>query len=176
MSLLPPNATPQERGLEAATARLGDVPVPVGSLWDPARCPAALLPWLAWALSIDSWSADWPESVKRARIAAAIGIQRRKGTLAGIRAAVAVFGGAVAITEWWQKSPPGIPHTFDVTLSTNASADLVEAAIAEIARAKPARSHFDFLLGVTGSAREGVISVARPAVYARLIATAPAVA
>lgn len=179
-SLLPINATAQERAIEAATARLASVPVPILSLWDPARCPVALLPWLAWALSVDTWSPDWPEAVKRARIARAIEIQRKKGTLAGIRAVVSVFGGAVSIVEWWQKTPRGTPHSFDVNLQLGqingapAPAALIEDVITEIRRAKPARSHFEFLLGVEAVAREGLIAVSRPAIYARLAAVVPA--
>ena len=52
-SLLPHNASPQERAIEAATARLADVPVPLRDLWNPETCPAELLPWLAWAFGVD---------------------------------------------------------------------------------------------------------------------------
>lgn len=179
-SLLPINATPEERALEATTARLADLPVGLRSLWNPATCPAALLPWLAWALSVDTWSPGWPEATKRARIARAIEIQRRKGTRAGIAAAVSVFGGAVSIREWWQTTPRGMPHTFDVVLQlglvagTPPSAELIDDVIIEISRAKPARSHFTFALGIGGTGRIGMIAVARPAVFARLSATAPA--
>ena len=50
--LLPPNRTKLEQALERATARLGAVPVPIKDLWNPWRCPVALLPWLAWSLSV----------------------------------------------------------------------------------------------------------------------------
>lgn len=177
-SLLPPNATDSELAMEASTARLAALPVGLRSLWNPATCPAALLPWLAWGLSVDTWSPDWPEATKRARIARAIEIQRRKGTLAGIAAAVAVFGGAVSIREWWQTTPRGLPHTFDVVLQLGLvdgappSGALIDDVITEISRAKPARSHFTFALGIDGMARIGVIAVARPAVFVRLSATA----
>lgn len=177
-SLLPPNATDSELALEASTARIAALPVALRSLWNPATCPAALLPWLAWGLSVDTWSPDWPEATKRARIARAIEIQRRKGTLAGIAAAVAVFGGAVSIREWWQTTPRGTPHTFDVVLQLGLvdgappSGALIDDVITEISRAKPARSHFTFALGIDGMARIGVIAVARPAVFVRLSATA----
>lgn len=87
-SLLPPNATATERSIEAATARLEDVPVPLRDLWDPWHCPEDLLPWLAWSLSIDTWKSYWSPDIKRARIARAIDIQRRKGTLKSVRAVV----------------------------------------------------------------------------------------
>jgi P2-related tail formation protein len=51
-SLLPPNVSGLERALEQASARVGDIPVPIDPLWNPATCPARLLPWLAWALSV----------------------------------------------------------------------------------------------------------------------------
>lgn len=177
-TLLPPNATPTELALEAATARIADVAVPLRQLWNPATCPEALLPWLAWALSIDTWSPDWTEPTKRARIALAIDIQRHKGTLAGIRAVVSVFGGAVSIREWWQTVPRGVPHTFNIVLQLGqqggvpASAALLDDVITEINRAKPVRSHFEFVLGVDASAREGVRVIARHTIYAQLSATA----
>ena len=178
LTLLPPNAGAEERALEQATARIGAVPVPLRSLWNPNTCPLDLLPWLAWALSVDSWSPDWSEAIKRNRIRAAIAIQRKKGTIGSIRTAVSVIGGAVSITEWWQKTPRGTPHTFEVTLQLGqkdgapAPGALIDDVIAEIRRAKPVRSHFEFVLGVDVSVREGVIGVSRPAVYTRLSATA----
>jgi len=59
-SLLPPNATALEHAADAAMARIADVNVPIRDLWNPDLCPEALLPWLAWALSVEPWDADWP--------------------------------------------------------------------------------------------------------------------
>ncbi|WP_413874166.1 phage tail protein I [Albidovulum sp.] len=92
MSLLPPTSTPVETALEIATERAGSVAVPVGDLWNPATCPPAMLPWLAWALSVDGWNAEWTEAEKRAAIAASIGIHRRKGTVAAILAGMETAG------------------------------------------------------------------------------------
>lgn len=89
--LLPPNATPTEAALETATARLGDVPV-VAGLWDPETCPAAVLPWLAWALSIDEWDAGWTDETKRRIVASSVAVHRRKGTVAAVKRAVADAG------------------------------------------------------------------------------------
>lgn len=64
ISLLPPNATELERALELLIdARIGDISTPLRDLWSAENCPEALLPWLAWALSVDQWSADWPLNV-----------------------------------------------------------------------------------------------------------------
>jgi phage tail P2-like protein len=179
-SLLPRNATPQERAIEAATARMADVDVPLRDLWNPATCPEPLLPWLAWALSIDSWKSYWPVEIKRARVASALDIQRRKGTAQSVQDVVASFGGAVVITEWWQTEPKGDPHTFhaDLTLSgrggETASAAYVDDVIAEINRTKPVRSHFDFTQSSSLYGAVGVAAVVRPCIYARLNCTAEA--
>ena len=155
-------------------ARLGDIPVPLRALWHPATCPEALLPWLAWALSIDSWKAYWPIEVKRARVATAIAIQRRKGTIQSIREVIDSFGGAVEVTEWWQQTPKGVPHTFHLLLTLAgqggelATAEYVDDVIAEIQRTKPVRSHFTFTQGVNLSSTVGLIAYARPLTYVRL--------
>lgn len=174
-SLLPPESTTAlERAVEAATARFADLPVPLRDLVHPDRCPLPFLPYLAWALSIDSWSSDWPEPVKRARVRAAIEIQRRKGTAESVRSVVESFGGGVAIREWWQTEPRGEPHTFElvVTLSgadgAPATAEFTDAVISEVSRTKPVRSHFTYVQGVSFARPLGIIGAARPVVFARL--------
>ena len=64
-SLLPPNATLLERALERLINQATDIPVTIKTLWDPLLCPAELLPWLAWAYSVDRWMDSWPEQIKR---------------------------------------------------------------------------------------------------------------
>ena len=91
-SLLPPNSTPVERTIEAATVRVGAVPVPVDLMWRPESCPAAFLPWLAWSLSVDEWDDGWTEETKRQVIAASIAIHRRKGTIWAMRRALVAAG------------------------------------------------------------------------------------
>lgn len=99
-TLLPPNASPQEVATDLATARIADVPVPLDTLWNPLTCPAPLLPWLAWAASVDEWDPDWPEDRRRETIGLAFYVHRRKGTLASVRATLAAAGlGTATITE-----------------------------------------------------------------------------
>lgn len=174
MTLLPPSATPFERAVEASIARISDVPVPLRQLVDPDTCPADQLPFLAWALSIDSWDSDWPETIKRARVRSAIMIQRRKGTAASLRDVVSSFGGAVALREWWQTEPPGPAHTFALVVSLDgivrpeATAAYADAVITEVARTKPVRSHFTFSQALSAAGALGLVAAARPAVHARL--------
>lgn len=92
MTLLPSNRTAAEVALEAATARIADVPAPVDRLWDPATCPAEILPWLAWGLSVDTWDPDWPEATRREVVRQSVEIHRRKGTLASVRRALQAAG------------------------------------------------------------------------------------
>lgn len=178
-SLLPPGSTALEKALEQAAAGVLDIPTPVRSVWSPDHCPIELLPWLAWGLSLDNWSSDWPEGIKRERVRRAISIARRKGTAESVRSVVASFGGSVAIREWWQSEPKGDPHTFSLVLNLDqdgapASAAFVDQVIAEVGRAKPVRSTFTFTQGLTAKANVGLIAAVRPTVYARLSCTAPA--
>lgn len=178
-SLLPPGSTALEKALEQVAAGLLDLPAPVRTVWSPDSCPIGLLPWLAWGLSLDNWSSDWTEAIKRERVRKAIPIARQKGTAASVRAVVQSFGGSVAIREWWQMEPRGDPHTFSLVLNLDqngapASAAFVDQVIAEVGRAKPVRSHFTFTQGITAKAPVGLIAAVRPTIYARLSCTAPA--
>lgn len=178
-SILPPMSTPLEKALEQAAAHALDFPAPVRSVWSPDDCPIELLPWLAWGLSLDNWSSDWSEGIKRARVRNAIPIARQKGTAESVRSVVASFGGSVAIREWWQQEPKGDPFTFSLLLNLDqdgapASAAFVDQVIAEVGRAKPVRSHFTFTQGLTATASVGLVAAVRPTIYARLSCTAPA--
>lgn len=81
--ILPANATVYERTLASQVDHLLDLPIPIRDLWNPWTCPEDLLPYLAWALSVDIWSSDWPITKRRSVIANAIKHHRLKGTLAG---------------------------------------------------------------------------------------------
>lgn len=171
-SLLPPNATALERSLEQAAAPLGELTAPLRELWNPDACPEHLLPWLAWSLSLDSWQPYWPEAVKRARLKAAVDIQRRKGTAKSVRDVVSSFGSSLALREWWQKTPMGEPHTFEVVLTLGAgvpnTAAYQQDIVGEIERTKPVRSHFAFTVGLSATGGLGLQGVARPIIYRRI--------
>lgn len=93
-SLLPPNANPLERALEAVAAeRIEAIEVErLRALWTPADCPAPLLPWLAWALSVDEWDGAWPEATQRAVLAVSVDVHRHKGTVGAVRRSLAAAG------------------------------------------------------------------------------------
>jgi phage tail P2-like protein len=171
--LLPPNATPFERALERVTERVTAVPRPLSELWNPWTCPIDQLPWLAWALSIDDWSADWPEQVKRTRVAIAIAVQRRKGTAKSVRDIVRAYGGSLVIREWWETEPKGEPHTFSLIIF-GGRATTVDAIIRDVERTKPLRSHFTFTQAIESDGAIGVVGAALPILARRLNLAAPA--
>ncbi|OQS30392.1 phage tail protein I [Chromobacterium violaceum] len=82
--LLPPNATPLEAAL-ADTLQTHINPSPLRGIADSARCPDALLPWLAWERSVENLSAAATVPQMRALIRSSIEVHRRKGTLAAVR-------------------------------------------------------------------------------------------
>ena len=173
-SLLPQNTTSQERALEATTARISDVAVPLRALYRPDEIPQGQLPWLAWQLSIESWKPYWTEEVRRARVRHAMAIHRQKGTAKAVKDVVAAFGGSILLREWWQKTPMGEPHTFDLVMTLtgaggqSATAEFVDDVIAEVNRTKPVRSHFTFTQGIETQAAIAVVTAVRPVIYARL--------
>ncbi len=110
--LLPGNAHELERHAAEALAQIERVPVPLRDLWNPDTCPVELLPYLAWAFSVDRWSPSWPESAKRAAIRSAYFIHARKGTIGALRRVVEPLGYLIEVREWWEEVPAGVPGTF----------------------------------------------------------------
>jgi phage tail P2-like protein len=150
-SILPPASTKLEKALEQAAASVLDFAVPIRDLWSPANCPAGHLPWLAWGLAISHWKTDWTLEYKRAAVADAIPYHRRKGTRKAVEEVLARYHPALAIVEWHETSPRRAPHTFEVRAPVSdiptsfLNAVTTDAIIADVAVAKPARSHFDFV-------------------------------
>jgi len=85
-NILPSNATKYERTLASQVERLLKLGIPINDLWNPKKCPIEMLPYLAWALSVDIWNDDWPEHKKRRIVAESVKNHRLKGTLAGFEA------------------------------------------------------------------------------------------
>lgn len=117
--LLPYNATDAERDLADTTARISNVPVVVREVWNPDTCPANVLPWLAWAFSVDDWDTNWTDDQKRNVIKQSVYSQRIKGTIGAVTRQLAALGYTIQILEWWQKDPEGQPYTFDVYITAS---------------------------------------------------------
>ena len=116
----------------------------IKQVWDPATCPSGILPWLAWALSVDDWNADWTEAQKRSAIAASVQVHRTKGTLGALRRALQSVGYEVIVNE-----DTGVAYTFSLAVNVGEQGVEDDALFNEVERAalrsKNARSH---LLGV----------------------------
>lgn len=111
-NLLPPNATLLERNLAQAGTAIEAVPVPLRDLWNADNCPVNLLPFLAAALSVDRWDANWTEQTKRSVIKASYFVHKKKGTIGALRRVVEPLGYLIRIVEWWQTTPRGPRGTF----------------------------------------------------------------
>lgn len=142
--LLPGNSTELERLAAQALAQIERVPVPLRDLWNPDACPVALLPYLAWAFSVDRWSQSWPESAKRNSIKAAYFIHSRKGTIGALRRVVEPLGYLIEVREWWDELPLGVPGTFRLligVLDTGITEAMYQELIWLIDDAKPLSRH-----------------------------------
>lgn len=145
-SLLPINATTQERAIEGAAARVSDVPVVVRETWNPDTCPPALLPWLASQFAVDAWDANWSDAQKRQAIKDSISVHRRKGTIGAVKRALASLGFDARVQEWFNQEPVGDPYTFRVLLEADqvgASQNSIQSLVTVVERAKNLRSHLD---------------------------------
>ncbi|MBN3725628.1 phage tail protein I [Burkholderia sp. Ac-20379] len=172
--LLPPNATVLERRLADTGSATGAIPVALDTLIDPDRIPLPFLPWLAWHMGVETWKDYWPESIKRARVKAAIRIARVKGTAEAVRQVCASFGANVAMREWFETTPPGQPGTFEIVMTVGGrddvpvTADYVADIIDEVDRAKRGTAHYTLTQGFSASGKQRIGAGAQAALYRRL--------
>ena len=91
-TILPHNASDIEIDLEHLSDRQQQFAATTKTLWNPDTCPASILPWLAWAFSVDEWDPNWSDDAKRATIRDAVSVHRLKGTIGAVKAALASAG------------------------------------------------------------------------------------
>lgn len=173
-SLLPPNATKLERDLETLLAHSSDLPVAIKTLWDPRTCPASLLPWLAWANSVDDWQESWPEQVKRRVVADAFEVHRYKGTPYSVQKALDSLGVQIDIFEWWEPAGSGQPGTMTVSALLNENitgsgeglinAQMLRLITTAIDNSKRGSIHYELELGIYFNETLGIAAAASKAV------------
>jgi phage tail P2-like protein len=144
VSLLPRNANQLERLAAEALAQIQRTPIPLRQLWNPMECPVDLLPYLAWAFSVDRWDSTWSEATKRAAIRSAYYIHSRKGTIGSLRRVVEPLGYLIEIIEWFDVVPEGVPGTFALkvgVLETGITDEMYQELTFLIDDAKPRSRH-----------------------------------
>lgn len=181
LSLLPFNATPLEQAAEEALARVDDVPVPFAGNGHPETCPPELMPWLAWALSVDVFDSRWPVARQRQALAASIDLHRLKGTRGAVIGALEALAFEVELSEWFEHG--GAPYTFRLDVFAQEIFDpaggldlgLTQMIRRAIETMKPAREHYDLRVGETfrapGAIKTGLRAQRRQ--YATVTPAAP---
>jgi phage tail P2-like protein len=165
-SLLPPNSPPLVHALdETAAERIDAITVPLRDLWNPGSCPIELLPWLAWALSVDEWDDAWSEQVKRQVVASSIQVHFHKGTRGALEDTLAALGIKVDLTEWFEQSPAGRRGTLQLTAWVNQNLTGEDTVMTprlykQLRRAveavKRGSIHYDFRIGAAYESGLGV--------------------
>ncbi|HCH1064853.1 TPA: phage tail protein I [Vibrio parahaemolyticus] len=158
-SLLPPNASGLERDIEQVIVQSTDLPIRIKDLWDPHSCPLSLLPWLAWALSVDEWDDRWPEHIKRQVVQDSFDVHRFKGTPYAVQKALDSLNIKTHLREWWEPDGSQEPGTMTVValINENLTDDdnglITEAMLEQVTRvihtAKRGVIHFDVELGIS---------------------------
>jgi len=150
-SLLPANSRPLEHALAGATAKLEPIPVPFDTIWDVDTAPDSLLPYLAYAWSVDEWNDNWTDDTKREVIKNSLWVHERKGTLGAVKRALLAMKYDATVIEWFQKSPRGKAGTFSVEVhpTTGIIADNILQIRAMIDAVKRLSAHYDVYLGYT---------------------------
>lgn len=160
--LLPGNSTPLERQAAQTLAQIQRVRIPLRQLCNPDTCPVDLLPYLAWAFSVDRWDSKWTEAAKRAAIRSSHYVHSRKGTIGALRRVVEPLGYLIEVLEWWQTTPEGVPATFALkvgVLETGITEEMYQELTWLIDDARPVTRHLTGLaisLETTGLVHIGV--------------------
>lgn len=159
-SLLPPNASQLLRDLESIFGDSFDLPTLNRYVVNPDLAPAHILPWLAWALSVDDWSDSWSEQVRRNVIKASIEVHRKKGTIGALKKALQAFNYTnVKVEEWFDygADPYFFRVFFDVT-EPGFDVNILPQVQKVIQSTKNARSHLESLRAYL-SAEMGLVSI-----------------
>ena len=124
-----------------------------------------------WDASV--WMQSWPIQIKKSVLMGVIRDKWKRGTLGAVKRAIESIATFANLTEWWQETPKGTPHTFKITASLNSyegvlESELQENLLALIDDAKPVRSHYVFILLKRYSGQIGFVGIGRKLSYARV--------
>ncbi|PYC19546.1 phage tail protein I [Aquipseudomonas alcaligenes] len=115
LSLLPPNRSLLEAGLDLAFAKLLErIEPPFPALMNPATTPVDFLPYLAADRGVSEWQPAAPEAEKRTTVGTAWEVKRLAGTRRALEQAVSSLQLRPEVTAWHEKTPAGTPYSFEV--------------------------------------------------------------
>jgi phage tail P2-like protein len=158
-SLLPPNATSLLKDLESSFGGSFDLPTLNRYVLNPDLAPVNILPWLAWALSVDDWDDGWSEAVRRNVIKASIEVHRKKGTIGALKKALEAFNYEnITVEEWFEYG--GDPYFFRVffdVVEPGFNVGILPQVQKVISSTKNARSHLESLKAFL-SAEMGIVN------------------
>jgi phage tail P2-like protein len=151
---LPPNATKLERDVSETFTSISNIPNPISTIYNVDTCPEHLLPWLAWALSVDFWDSSFSTAQKRQSIKKSFEIHLKKGTVASLEYALKILNITFDITEWFENG--GDPYTFILNVYADSSFEnngviitdvIAEKVVQIVQQTKPVRCHGQINVG-----------------------------
>ena len=112
-SVLPPNKSLLETGIDLATAKVIErIVPPFPELMNPMATPVEFLPYLAADRGVTDWDPASPVSERRLTTALAWGIKRQAGTRTALLQAVESMELGANVISWYEQKPRGVPYSF----------------------------------------------------------------
>lgn len=152
-TLLAPNSTLLERNLTEVSKDAFELPS-IRIIKNIDEVPAQFLPFIAYQKSVDYWSDDWQEELKRQVIQQSREQHKIKGTAAAIKRALEPFGYEVKLIEWFQVEPNLTPGTFKLELDLigkELNAETIQEVNRLVNEAKSAARHITDIQFITSS-------------------------
>ena len=135
--LLPPNATAREKALGQVVQDGFNIAFAIDALWSPDLCPIELLPYLAWALSVDHWDDEWTDTTKRSVVSSAVYVHRYKGTKQAVQKALEALDLGVTISQWFEAALDN--RVARIPENTTTEPDMISPTLTRKQRRKQAR-------------------------------------
>lgn len=131
------------------------------------------LDYLAAQWLVSAWRDSWSLELKRNVIKTVIKEKCRFGTLSAVFNSLVQLRDVTEIVEWWQKSPQGVPHTFEVYADQGKYPELIDEELVIDSRrmidyTKPVRSQYYFYIKRMSKANIKLINGFRTAAFARV--------
>lgn len=159
-TLLAINASTLLKDLEKTSLRATSLEALNRYVTHPNLAPENILPWLAFAVSVDDWNDGWTEEIRRNVIRSSIEVHKKKGTIGALRKALEAFNYEnIKVEEWFDYG--GDPYFFRVFFDVTEpgfDVSILPDVQKVIDNTKNARSHLENLKAFL-SAEMGLIKL-----------------